>query len=728
MSKKDNLKVQIDGLALCQKPERADNWLPNVSNKKQYPPYDHQVRMQDIIENKDRFIAMNTTVTGGGKTFSYAVPVMRSNMTAIVVFPTNALTADQYQSISDLATDYFSDKSVYIREITANNMQNNRENIREKSSDVSPKIMSNSQQIQRSLDKAYKNKGPSFILTNPDIYLGILRGKYGAETRQKLEMSDIIIVDEFHHARPKGQNSLIMSMDEIYHRNDNRCNINKFILLSATPNEDIEEQLSEYFGRPYEDIYYRVDSTDNSRRLSEISLKNSSYNPVMPQVKTTFIGSRPFSTKDKIKSDKYLDKIVNFVESDRSIIILDGVSEVNDVYNIIEDHTKSSTRVEPISGLRSENTSDKLDNSDVIVANSTLEVGVDIGDVQNLVFSGYSASRFLQRLGRLRADSDNIRKSAVCFTQPDTLKTIASLRELETNQISRYMLQETINQCIGSETNSDMYKSWFSPIEMYRAIDERSKTMFESESNYRKKASQIVAKHCFKSTGFQPRKQDIEKMWSQSQSALGKALQSYRQSTLNALVFDERTEKIKSYSIPSILRIADVEFLTEPQFDSRLKDIDINPRLYESEKRYAQTFAWLHRHKSGDKLRDPHIVPNCQIRNILTNKPKNRKPSILKSLEFTVDRTDQIEGLGILNKQLDSFMGVQNGVNIVGYPTEGHPAQIQTVYGLDEYFFTNPIANMNGNYTLALGENAMYLYCYVQENLNIAEKLYKDYR
>lgn len=721
------LRVQIDGIALRQDYSEIGNWLPEIEGVTHYPPYSHQVEMRNIIENRDKFVAMNTTVTGGGKTFSYAVPVIRQDLTSIVVFPTNALTADQYRSISELSSKYFPENEVYIRKLTAGDMQKRREAERDKDN-LHASTMSNSQQIQRTLDNADKNKGASFVLTNPDIFLGILRGKYGPQARQKLELGDIAIVDEFHNARPKGQNALITAMDELYHRKDSRCNLKRFIFLSATPEDSVESQLSEHFGKPNDDIYQRVDTKGDGKNLSELNLTGEErYNPVMPQVSTTFIPSRPFSTKRKILSDEYFDRILDFAESGRCIVILDGVAEVNDVYKALDKNVSDGLRVEPISGLRSEDTADKLNNADIIVSNSTLEVGVDVGNVERLVYTGYSASRFMQRLGRLRAQKDSMRKSAVCFTTPDAIETFSSLRELSHNQIPRDMLQRIVNQQLSSGSDPDLYKSEFSPIEMYRAIDNRAEYMYESEPEYRRKASQIVAKHCFKSTGKTPRKQDIERMWQKAQSPLGEAMQSYRQSTLTALVYDERTSTVKTYSIPSILRLADAEFLTEPEFDKRLRSQDINPNLYSSEKKYAQTFAWMYGYKSDNTLRNPHIAPLNEIRNMLSIHPKNRRPRIINSLEFNVETTDELEGTGILNKQISMSLGGENGSKIVGYATEGHPSQVQTVYNLDEFFFTNPIDNMNGEYTLALGENSFYLYCHVQENVRSAEKLYEEY-
>lgn len=726
---KTEFKVQIDGIALRQATDEKDNWLPDVDNVTHYPPYTHQVKMRDIIENNDRFVAINTTSTGGGKTFSYAVPVIRQDMFSIVVFPTNALTADQQRSISELATEYFPDKSVYVKGLTGNKLQKNREKTMKESPGTSSRAMSNTHQIQRALENADRNTGPSFILTNPDIFLGILRGKYGSVTRQKLELSDIVVVDEFHHATPKGKNSLIMAMDELYHRDDNRCNVKRFVFLSATPDETVEKQLSDYFGFKDENIYHKVDSSNGSKPVSELSFEEDEpYNPVMPQVTTTFVGSRPFSTKDKIRSNEYLDKIVEFSTTSRTIVILDGVAEVNDVYQLLDEKTDSSTRVEPISGLRSDNTSEKLNRSDIIVANSTLEVGVDIGDVENLIFSGYSASRFTQRLGRLRAEPGSIRKSAVCFTTPDMIQTMQSFKELEKNQIPRKMMESAASRELGKKAKSDFYKSEFSPVEMYRAIENRAETMYESEEDYRRKASKIVAKHCFKSTDTEPEEEDIDRMWELANSSIGSALQSYRQSSLNSLVYDCRTNGLKTYSIPSLLRLADIEFLTEPEFDNRLEERGLDPDIYDTEKSYVQTYSWMNGYKSGENLRNPHVLPSDQLRNQLSTDPVDRKPMLLDKIEFTVDENEDLKNLSLLNKQLRKSLRGGNGSDIIGYSTEGHPAEIQTVYNLDEFFFTNPIANMNGEYTLATGENALYLYGHIQNNIRSAHNLYDQYK
>ncbi len=727
MTLDNELQMKIDGIALKQETSEINNWLPNVKGHPQHPPYTHQVQMRDLIENKDKFIAINTTITGGGKTQSYSVPVLNNDLFTIVVFPTNALTTDQKQSIEELCNNYYSDKDTFIKQLTGDEMQRYREEQRKKGN-LSKASLTNSEQIRKSLINAERNDGPSFILTNPDVLVGMLNEFYGSAVRQHLKAADMMVIDEFHHAQPKGKNTLICKMDELYYDIDEKCNLKKFVFLSATPDESLEKQLKNKFGLPEDDnIYHHINSKDKCKSLSQLSDKEP-FNPVMPIVDTTVIGGRAFSTKEKILSEEYFERVLRFIESgNRSIVILDGVAEVNDVHHALQNNLKNMS-VDKISGLTSEDTHHKLQNSDVLVANSTLEVGVDIGNVEQLIFTGFNASSFMQRLGRLRAEPGLSFKSAMCFTKPDTVESFKVFNEFDSDYVQRKMLHDTVKRKLDTTADINVYRSEFTPIELYYSIRNIKENMHENADDYERKMNQIIIKHCYETVEYDIRKEDVERLYKMSLTPLGEAMQSYRQSSLTALLYDARTKTVKTYSIPSLLRFGNVEFLTEKEFDFHLKNRAgiTDPSLYDSEKQYVQAYAWLNGYKSGEKLRNPHMAPTNQIQNMIAENPKNRYPELIKSVEFTVEDTSELTGLNKLNRVLNHKLRGQSGTNLIGYATEGHPAQIQTIYGLDEFFFTNPIANMNGEYTMAIGENAQYLYCHVQENISTAEKLHKQ--
>lgn len=725
----ETIQLTVDGVALPKSEEYKDKWLPDVEGKPQFSPYEHQVKMDKIVSNNDPAAVLNEVITGGGKTMSYAVPALKNDKSVIAVYPTNALASNQKKTIEDISEEYFAHKDVYVQSLTGDAMLERRETIRE-NTDRSVSSLRNSEQVKSIMHKAYENDGPSFILTNPDVLVGIIRGQfYGKLARAKMELLDMVVVDEFHQASQKGRMSLLVALDKIRHRADNKCNINKFIFLSATPDNELNDLLQNEFGRPNDDIFNRVTSKNSSKNLSDISITDSNYSTVMPEIDLTLESSRIFHTKDKIMDPEYIDLLQSYVSNGRSIVILDGVEEVNEAYSILNDRLDKT--VEAISGLRSDRLDHKLQTADVLVANSTLEVGVDIDNVQQLVFSAFEESQFLQRLGRLRGDDDELVKSAYCFTKADAIRSFRGLNELPYDKIPRDLFYQTVERQLGVGEEAKLYNEKYAPVEMFRSIqDKQDDYTKENAKKFRKKNISIVQKHCFKHSENDKRDEDIAELWDLAKDPIGRAMQSYRNSSISALIYDEVSEKldnvdgsVKTYQIERLIRFGDVEFLTKDEFHDKLRAENIDPSTYTSEEEYVQSYAWLKNHSPNESLRDTHIEPTGQIVNQLTEDPKNRKPFILNNLQYTVENTSGLKGLDKLNRQLSDELRDPD-TNIIGYVTEGHPSRIQTVYNLDNYFFTTPIANLGGNYTIAFGENALYLDCHVKQNLLTAEKIY----
>jgi CRISPR-associated endonuclease/helicase Cas3 len=107
-----------------------------------------------------------------------------------------------------------------------------------------------------------------------------------------------------------------------------------------------------------------------------------------------------YRTYELIKED--LDYFVDLCRrphkngvSAKTVFILDGIYEVDEVFNALKDALAGlNMRVERVDGLHPA-TPEKLKIFDVLVSNSSVEVGIDF-NVDRLVFSGYSKSRLLQ--------------------------------------------------------------------------------------------------------------------------------------------------------------------------------------------------------------------------------------------------------------------------------------------------------------------------------------------
>jgi CRISPR-associated helicase Cas3 len=704
-----SVSFTLDGISIKTMPEKSKEWLPETGT--QFPPYPHQYRMQQIMDKKDEYTVMNTTVTGGGKTYSYSVPSLKNDLFTIVIFPTNALIKDQYKTITDLCTSHFSHKDTYTKVLTGENLRTMR--------DKSQNVSSNSEIIESVLHRAHRNNGPSFILTNPDILLKIARKQYSNHLPEVLGLCDTIVVDEFHQSRPKGRMSIMQTLDEYYHRDDEKTSIRKVIFLTATPNERLKNQLKNKFGRGTKEYFYHVQSKDDSVQSSEAPAK---WREIMPQIEMRFFVSYPFKTKERIRSDT--DKrnvILDTIESGRSMIVVDGASEVNEITDDLRSLYPNKT-IGDVSGLRNTDTINKLNNSDIIVGNSTLEVGVDIDNVKNLIFSGFNKSRFMQRLGRLRSSDDSRVKNAICFTTSEAVQKLNRLAQTCKSTVPRERFEYYISKSLSSASNPETYRVEFAPIELIQAIENYTEGLSPDEKRrYRKNAMALVEKNCFSTIDKNVHKPDLRRVFEQIDSPLSKALQSYRASQLTSLLYDERTDSVKTYSTLTLLRSNEVSFMTWPDFEFELRQRGIDPEVYQSEKMYVESYAVSKGPHRMDTLRSAEFVPDTIIQEQISKKPLNRFPEITDGIEIDVRNDEYLTGLQILNKCL------RKNANLIIYSTEGHPAELQTTYNLDEFFFTTEISNMNGNYAAATGENALYLYCYVQENIRGARAIRQKY-
>ena len=52
------------------------------------------------------------------------------------------------------------------------------------------------------------------------------------------------------------------------------------------------------------------------------------------------------------------------------------------------------------------------------------------------------------------------------------------------------------------------------------------------------------------------------------------------------------------------------------------------------------------------------------------------------------------------------------------YVVPGHPSTVEATYGLDEFFFLYPL----GEDSIALGTNALYMHCLVQDRIESKER------
>jgi len=109
----------------------------------------------------------------------------------------------------------------------------------------------------------------------------------------------------------------------------------------------------------------------------------SNYRAVLPPVDLTITPAPTFEAATAILDSE--DVLHDRLRDGRTVMMLDGVHEVDQVYNsLAQSDLNGAVRID---GFHRENVREKLDTFETLVSNSAVEVGVDF-DTEQIIFSG----------------------------------------------------------------------------------------------------------------------------------------------------------------------------------------------------------------------------------------------------------------------------------------------------------------------------------------------------
>lgn len=531
-------QFSLDGVALRQHEE------PHLFD---YEPYAHQLALRELVRRDEEFVAVNDSPTGGGKTSSWLAPTLSEQIDTIAIYPTNALVVDQTEQVNE-ASDAV-DHEVSVLTVTS-------EKLADKRSEFG--VQSNGEAIHRWY-RAEKRKGNQVILlTNPDIFVMMCRDLYRNASRA-YKRFPFIVVDEFHRAGQKEQNTLRYLLNELYERPQRQHELDKIVFLSATPDEQQERRFEHAMIAPY----HRLTETDTTERTSFFESSPDGWRAVMPPVELDVRTAPTFGTADRLLDDD-LDDLISFcrdqsdsdADRDRVAIILDGIHEVQRVFEQLDDEL--DRQVERIDGFHSENKAEKLRSFDVLVSNSAVEVGIDF-NIDRLLFAGHNHASFLQRLGRLRTKTNTCR--ARCYV-PRQIAHDLSAHEDE--QLTRSELDVVLDETYPEPRRPTSFGWRYSAPEELQHIDNRLRDASSEQQDDIVIAGQTrIQRHFLDGTNVRLDSDDIQRAKESIDWRVLDKLQWYRGDSVQALVYDQTEDTVRTYDLFYLLRYGDVEFVTE---------------------------------------------------------------------------------------------------------------------------------------------------------------------
>lgn len=687
----EDLQLFLDGLRLSQ---LDYEYLPG------FRAYEHQDRSEHIIKNDKSFFLFNHSPTGSGKTISWLKPALDVKMKVIAVYPTNALVIDQKIQVENVIKNFgYLPSNYHVQAVTGDLLEKERELYPDESG------LTKGQLFNRIIRKS-RGKG-LILLTNPDILtLALKDAYYEHNIRESVRSVDMIVVDEFHLASIKQSDMLLYMMHEI--NDDVRSRLSKFVFLSATPQKKIVDRAIK--------VGLNVIVLDDK----STPLSSSEGKAILPKLNLFFKKGSIFNTYEIIKDNiKYFmdfcSKPLPDGKKAKTVFILDGITEVDEIYSILKDST--DLRIERIDGLH-QATPEKLNSFDVLVSNSSVEVGIDF-NVDRLVFTGYSASSFIQRMGRLRNKQQDETCDAICFV-PEVV--VDHLKNLNGKIITRQELKTQLETILATELDLSSYSKIYSPLEAFlylssridgriwykNGIERHDKGMPEAiiVKEYLR-TLHLITKH-FLDEEIDGRKfEDIKN----EANKLKEGLLSYRGNHLQALIFDNTDRKLKLYDLMYLLRRGIVEFMSPQKFTNRLRnefvlkyDDEIKP-IYESKKRFAAGYCW-YSGISGEKARKVLFKGDSgehYIKIMEKADDNTRKPRMVNG--FKVVTEPNIPSLSALTEELTKFEIFTRLIELDGFSSKAK-------FRLGAFFYLYPYSGMR---SVAFGHEALYIDCLIKE-------------
>lgn len=570
-------------------------WIPQSNRKSLLTvgnhPDLHQVQTFNALKEGNKDAVLNTNPTGAGKTLSWVNPTIRSGewgkgWIVLATYPTKALVEDQYQTIFELFKSYYtSSRWEKHREFRLDEDGRTLTNGEEEYPISERVVQATSDSIEEdttttAVKEAYeKALDPSreglstIVLTTPDTLTLIAAGlPFDSDETSVLMKFDKIVVDEFHLANPRGKRLLPFHLDVTFNM-PSYAQLENLIFLSATP-------LPEYVER-VEKAFETFKVTDKTSAKSKEGTRQ-----ILPEAEL-FVTAREMFTNGEWLA-KNIEKVADFYESSgQMLIVLDSVREVDRVYSALE----GETRLNPgrIYGWKKVGRSKTIEEADVVVGNTAVEVGVDFNKLNRVISTAYDPTSALQRLGRMRHREEIDGYKIALITTPQVQSSIVKQRQNKNKELKRKELEKILIKELRDVADMPYYELlcaayahylWYDSEEY--AGDKPLREMYASRNaeTAEKRYSKIVHKHFaegasrvfgedWEVSDIWDNAEKIRKQYYQGNHDDRKAypvlkeMHTFRSTSLSCLILDlqDGEEPIKNYQLHHVLKYCEGYFV-----------------------------------------------------------------------------------------------------------------------------------------------------------------------
>lgn len=354
----------------------------------------HQAATLEALRRYD--VVFNTAMTGDGKSLAAYLQAMTSRTSTLAMYPTNELARDQEKQLQEYKNKFKPENEPQIYRLNAAVLED---------------FVSTNKLPSKQSGLVNLSNQAEILLTNPDIFYYIhdfrylkrfkkgnkLKGDNANKLFSKIDDNyNLFIFDEFHVFSSAQVASIFNAMLLIMHTVPGK----KFLFLSATPNELLQDFLSKSGMEskiidPVSQNAYRFSATeDNWRQISQ-SITLNFPKALEPNLRSSYDWLLE-------NAESVILKFFQDYPGSKGAIILNSIAAVKKLV----PHFKGI--FEPLGFKVMENTgltgetekAASVTEADLLLGTSTIDVGVDF-KINFLVFEGADAGNFIQRFGRI---------------------------------------------------------------------------------------------------------------------------------------------------------------------------------------------------------------------------------------------------------------------------------------------------------------------------------------
>lgn len=669
------------------------DWLPDMK------PYPYQWQtfqlVQEAIENNETLCIFLVTPTGSGKTLTSYAYSLKTGMSALGVYPTNELIRDQENAIAPLYKSIL-EWDDWVYRIDSKKLDKlGLEYGDRRHADTLERIL-NWRQV---------------ILTNPDILYYLAFGQYGRgnESQRRRLFSvlaanyRLMVFDEFHLYNVKQMADVIFFIGALHAINPKAGRV--FIFASATPASDAVKWLRDK-------LHIRVE------RLEAKPSNDPHVRTIAQPLQLTVLPADLRRWKGPETINENLPLVDTFMEEHpkaRLATILDSVAGAINLAQELRDRYPNKT-VGEVHGFSSDTERRQALLSPITVGTSTIEVGIDFKDKTAkdiLIFEAHTASKFLQRFGRLaRHKKEEAIPNWAISLVPEEVYHFLKGKVDPDQPLTRQRLYQLIREAYDHPEEFAAYLHKHAAAEFYEARDLiRSLFQLDVRTDIIENVDQVIHQLTNKTT-----KQAKGKYYGYKEGGILAPLLTFRGANFQAAILDRRGTDMgfpaKRYNLMFLLRRGEFEEIAQ---DNYLKQLERLANRWPDEAAREQRFSSPIGKDSSDLL---GVYGFFVLKGLLEKGRKvwveldidevgGRKGeiSVVKGLKI---KTDPYIRLGKLNKLLSRK-------RIVAWFMDKPTAQIQIGRSLPHLFAIYELhvhqwgGNVDKKWTIAFNQNAFFL-------------------